>query len=121
MADLVAHATIDHVYDGDTPICSFIALGLGVGLVSARVRVNGINAPENSTTEGQAATAFAKTLAAPGDTVTLISPGPLGRRDNYGRVLASVTLADGRDWAEEMVAAGHAGTYTVHALEVGQA
>jgi micrococcal nuclease len=119
MATLVAPAVVNYVYDGDTPVCT-ITLGLGVGLTSARVRVNGINAPENSTPEGQAATEFAKTLVQPGDTVTLTSPGSLGRRDNYGRVLASVTLPDGRDWGQVMVESGHASTYTVHALEAGE-
>lgn len=119
MADLVVHATVSYVYDGDTPVCT-IVLPFGTGLVNSRVRVNGINSPELHTPDGDAAAEFAKTLVQPGDTVTLTSPGPLGRRDNYGRVLASITLPDGRDWGQVMVENGHATTYTVRALEVGE-
>lgn len=118
MAQLVAHAVCGHVIDGDTFTAAYVPLGFNAGLVNVRVRIDGINAPENSTPEGKAATEFVKTLIAPGDVVTLTSPGPLGKLDNYGRVLAAVTLADGFDWATELVNAGHAQTYKVHSFAV---
>ncbi len=35
-----------------------------------------------------------------------------GEREKYGRVLARVTLADGKDWATEMIRLGMARAYT---------
>jgi endonuclease YncB( thermonuclease family) len=115
--NLVRPATVDYVHDGDTPVCTFRVAG-DVGFVRTRIRVDHINAPESGTPAGDDATAFAKTLVAPGDTVTLTSHGPLGSRDNYGRFVAVVTLPDGRDWGQVMLDSGHASPLTVHTVAV---
>lgn len=117
-ASLSPKATVGHVIDGDTFVATGIPLGLNAGLVNVRVRVDKIDAPENSTPEGQAATEFIKGLVSPGDVLAITSKGSLGRLDNYGRVLADVTLKDGRDWGTVMLEAGHATSMTMHARSV---
>jgi endonuclease YncB( thermonuclease family) len=68
-------------------------------------RVFGINAPELATAAGKVALAYAQTLLKPGDRVTVVSHG----YDKYGgRFDGSITLADGRDFAAMMLAAGQA-------------
>lgn len=98
---------VDNVHDGDTV---YVKLDVGFDLtVYARVRVNGINAPELSTQAGKDARAFARTLLAVGDAVRVVSYG----WDKYGgRVEGSITLADGRDFGKAMLDAGHAKPYT---------
>jgi endonuclease YncB( thermonuclease family) len=118
VADLARTAEVVKLYDGDT-FTARVALGWNVS-VTNRVRVNGINAPELATPEGQAAEEYAATLVHPGDTVTLTSHGPNGTFDNYGRLLCTVGLADGRDFGSLMVESGNAVAYTVRALEVGE-
>lgn len=81
--------------------------GSVVALVNRRqsVRLFGCNAPELATPAGKAALAFLQTLVSVGDQVTLVSHG----WDKYGgRVDGTVTLTDGRDLTELMIAAGHA-------------
>lgn len=46
-------------------------------------------------------------LLSPGTPVTLLSK----QLDKYGRVLGSITMPDGRDYAETLLAAGHAQPY----------
>ena len=73
-------------------------------------RVYGINAPELSDTTGSglAARAYAQGLLHPGDTCQVASRG----WDKYGgRYDATITLADGRDFAATMIDAGHAVPY----------
>jgi len=68
-------------------------------------RVYGINAPELSTDAGKAALAFALTLIQPGARCQVLSHG----WDKYGgRFDGTVTLADGRDYAQAMLDAGQA-------------
>lgn len=117
-SQLVVKATVEKVVDGDTFTAAAIPLGFGAGLVHVRVRVDSINAPENGTAEGDAATEYVKTLVQPGQVVTVTSPGRLGRLDNYGRVLGAVTFPDGTDWADTVVEAGHAQRYTVRSMAV---
>jgi len=94
--------TIDSVHDGDTVN---VALDVGFDLsVHTRVRVYGINAPELSTDAGKAAREFARTLLKPGDQVTVISKG----WDKYGGRINGVINFSGGDYAERMIAAGHA-------------
>ena len=77
----------------------------GVELERQSVRFYGCNAPELSTPDGVAARDFLCTLIAVGDRVTLLSHG----WDKYGgRIDGTITLADGRDLVETMIAAGHA-------------
>jgi endonuclease YncB( thermonuclease family) len=68
-------------------------------------RVWGINAPELSTAEGKAALAYALELCPPGTRVTVVSHG----WDKFGgRWDGSITLPDGSDFGQRMLAAGQA-------------
>jgi len=68
-------------------------------------RVYGINAPELSTPEGKLALAYAQQICPPGTMVSVISHS----WDKYGgRWDGEITLPDGSDFAELMVAYGHA-------------
>jgi micrococcal nuclease len=114
-----AHAeevVVMRVIDGDTIIigepCSRFLPGSLL-----RIRVRGIDTPESrkpparcdaEIAAGKAATAFARSLVRPGDEITVSNVGA----DKYMcRVVASVTLPDGRDLATELIAAGHARPY----------
>lgn len=97
-------------HDGDTAAVD-VDLGCRVHW-RGRLRCAGYNAPEvtgASKPDGLAATAFVRSLAESGATLYLDSlafePDEL---DNFGRMLAAVTLSDGRDLAAVMIAAGHA-------------
>jgi len=67
------------------------------------VRLQGIDAPEKRQAFGQRAKQFAASLAF-GNTVTVHVTG----RDRYARLLAEVTLPDGRSLNQELVRAGFA-------------
>src|SRR6266516_1292842 len=99
-------STVVRVVDGDTVHLS-VDLGFYVELHDRSVRIAHINAPELSTEEGKAAKAYAQGLLAPGDKVTLLSH----ELDKYGRVLGTITLADGRDFGGLMLAANQAVPY----------
>jgi endonuclease YncB( thermonuclease family) len=74
-------------------------------------RVFGINAPELSNPDGsgKAALAYAQQLCPPGTKVTVTSHG----YDKYGgRFDGSLTLPDGSDFGQAMIAAGQAVPYT---------
>jgi endonuclease YncB( thermonuclease family) len=105
------------VHDGDT-----IAFDIDLGfdhLISAKgfkgesrlsCRVYGINAPELKTATGKLALDYAKTLIKPGDVCQILSYG----WDKYGgRFNGSITLGDGRDFAQAMLDAGHAKKFIV--------
>ena len=78
------------------------------GKTELSCRVYGINAPELNTPEGKDALAYAQTLLAPGDICQLVSHS----WDKYGgRYDGIITLPDGRDFADEMLKAGHAKEY----------
>lgn len=98
-------ATVLHVVDADT-IDVDLDLGMRVHL-HTRLRVRHIDAPERYTDAGKAAIAFVLDLLPIGSRVTVATSKP----DKYGRALADVALVDGRDFAGELVAAGHAVTY----------
>lgn len=77
----------------------------GKPLVSCRIY--GINAPELPTEEGKAALGYALELCPPGTYVTVLSYG----WDKYGgRFDGAITLPDGTDFGDTMVAAGQAVT-----------
>lgn len=95
-------------HDGDTPIVD-VRLSPTIELHAQHVRVQGINAPELHSEGGSDARSYAMQLAPPGAAVTLTSRSP----DKYGRLLATVTLADGRDFGALMIDAGHAVAYMV--------
>lgn len=116
-------ATVVNLHDGDTIDVDIVLaktgrhaldvdLGFNVhrdrrGTVLERqsVRIFGCNAPELASVEGKASLAYLQTLVKVGDVVSLVSHG----WDKYGgRVDGAVTLADGRDLAATMIAAGQA-------------
>lgn len=71
-------------------------------------RVYGINAPELRTDAGKASLAYAQTILHPGDLCTVLSHG----WDKYGgRFDGSITLPDGRDYAQVMLDSGQAVPY----------
>lgn len=99
-------ATILRWLDADT---AEMALDLGFAIsYRAKVRIDGINAPEMSTREGADALAWCKAFLPPGLTVEVTSK----KWDKYGRVLGSVKLPDGSDYAEALTKAGHCVAYT---------
>ena len=99
-------AVVLDVHDGDT---MRVRADLGWHVqIESLVRIDGLNADELSTAKGKEAHAFALTLVKPGDSVTLVSKKLLGSLEKYGRVLADIVLADGRDFAQLMIAAGEA-------------
>lgn len=100
------------IHDGDT-LTFDIDLGFDHliagqdwnGSTRLSCRVFGINAPELKTAAGKAALAYLQTLIKPGDLATVVSHG----WDKYGgRFDGSITLADGTDVAQAMLAAGQA-------------
>jgi endonuclease YncB( thermonuclease family) len=104
------------IHDGDTATFD-LDLGFAVripgqswaGKTMLSCRVFGINAPELSTDAGKAALAYAQTILHPGDLCTVLSHG----WDAYGgRFDGSITLPDGSDFGQAMIAAGQAVPYT---------
>jgi micrococcal nuclease len=101
-------ARIVSAYDGDT-IRGDIDLGFGIWTLNQPIRVYGINAPERYTVAGDAARAFSLTLLPEGTNVVMTTFKD--KKEKYGRYLGKITLPDGSDYSEIMVAAGHAVTY----------
>lgn len=98
---------VTDVHDGDTIYgTATVDVGFNVTVeLFLKMRVDGINADELSTPTGKAARDFALTLLKPGDQVTVVSEG----WDKYGgRCDATITLADGTDFATAMIAANEA-------------
>lgn len=103
------------VHDGDTVT---VALdihsdpGFNLALdatLTVPIRIYGINAPELSTADGKAARDYAQTLLRPGDKVSVLSHS----WDKYApRVDGTITLPDGRDFAQLMLDGGYAVPYT---------
>lgn len=104
-ADVQLHRA---VYHAPTPIDLGFNVQLrhdGVWLASQSIRLRGDNSAELATGDGKAALAFLLTIVKPGDRLTVLSIA----WDKYGgRVDGRVTLADGRDLAAVMIAAGFA-------------
>lgn len=94
-------ATVLRVVDGDT-VRLELDLGWHITLV-ANCRVIGINAPELSTLEGQAARAYAA-QSLPVDAAVVFESKAL---DKYGRPLGHIRRG-GVDFGQLMLAAGHA-------------
>ncbi len=117
--DFPAHMKVDfgpyrarvlRVVDGDT-IDAFVSFGFDE-YRAPRVRIAGIDAPEKNraatAVAGKAATVFLATLLPIGSPVVLhTDPDP----DNFGRYIARVTMQDGRDAGDVMIANGHAVLY----------
>ena len=91
--------TVVSVQDGDTLTVQSLER-------TVRVRLSGLDCPERNQPFGRDALAFTTDLAL-GRTATIIEES----RDRYGRVVASVVLADGRNLNEQIVAAGLAWWY----------
>jgi endonuclease YncB( thermonuclease family) len=98
------------VADGDT-IDVEVTLSNGQKIPLA-LRIEGMNAPETDKERadcdaeiaaGKEAKAYAGALLGESATVYL-----RGVKDFYARQLACITLDDGRDYAQTMIAAGHA-------------
>lgn len=110
----LATAQIVRVVDGDT-LHTLLDIGWGIilrprGLHGAAGTVRamhldgtGYDAPESWTAKGKEARIFAQGLILPGQELEVASHG----LDDFGRTLGSVRLADGRDWAAVMAAAGY--------------
>lgn len=109
MGEWAVPATVVRVVDGDT-IVVVADLGWRINFKTS-VRLFGINAPELNTDEGQAALHFVTALLQPGDEVTLVSHKLLGQTEKYGRVLASITLPDGRDLSTLLLQGDYAKPY----------
>lgn len=119
-------ATVVDLHDGDTIFVDIVLVadrrrrktpdvdlgfnvhrisGIGMVLKRQSVRLLGCNAPELSTPAGWQALAFLQTILHDGDVVALVSHG----WDKFGgRIDGQVTLPDGRDLAQVMIAAGQA-------------
>lgn len=102
------HATVRKVVDADT---LHLTVDLGCDTcINMTVRLYGVNAPENSTPEGRAATAFvvAWVAANPHLAVRTVKD----RREKYGRYLADLLPADGGpSLCTVLLGAGHATVY----------
>ncbi len=90
-------AKVIHVADGDTITV------LTVTKEQVKIRINGIDCPEKGQAFGKKAKQFTKDLVA-GEIVT-IQPY---KHDKYGRTIADVLIADGRNLAHELLKAGYA-------------
>jgi endonuclease YncB( thermonuclease family) len=101
--------------DGDTQIFR-CALGLDVDRTE-RVRLAGLNCPELNTPEGKAALRWVQQWfidhPAPYVVTTMHD-----KRDNYGRLLGSITAADGTNLNAELLADGIAQLYRIRRDEV---
>ena len=105
------HGTVDHAVDGDT-------VEVVVGDRHEQVRLIGVDTPEVFVERGPPecygpdASAFTKRLLPPGTRVRLVRD--VVGRDDYGRLLAYVFLADdGRMVNELLVAGGFAVPLTI--------
>ena len=93
---------VTRVIDADT-IEVDADLGWGVWKRQMSVRLDGLWAPENSTPEGKAATGWARTLLPVGTRLTLHSRWLL----TFARVVGSLYLPDGTNYADACTASGH--------------
>lgn len=98
-------------HDGDTFNVHLDRALRGYDII--HVRPAGYNAPEiTGVTKpaGEAATTYARSLVETGGIVYLdsLSFSATDEEDHFGRMLAFVTLADGRDLATLMIQSGHA-------------
>lgn len=112
-----ALCTVIKVTDGDSLSCR-LDPPLWGPYAKTDVRIAGIDTPESQRRFakcvkelrlGLIAKAEMKRRVPVGSTVTL---DWTGEREKYGRVLANVTLNDGKDWASEMIRLGMARPYT---------
>lgn len=101
-------AELLRVIDGDTVILD-VDLGFNSWLRYQSFRLLGVNAREKSDLGGPEAKAHLSELLPPGTIVTLTSV----KADKYGgRFDAVITMADGRDLAQELIRGGWAAPWT---------
>lgn len=96
-------ARVVRLVDGDT-VHLEIDLGFHLHLIDRSTRIAGIDAPELTTEAGKAARDYAAKLLPIGTAIQLRSHS----LDKYGRVLGSLTLPDGSDYGQAMIAARQA-------------
>lgn len=99
-------AMVVRVVDGDTVVVHMEIMP-GFVLHEAHVRVQGINAPEINTPAGKVAKTAAEALLPVNAVITLT----MEATDKYGRMLAKITMTDGRSFGDAMVASGNAVVY----------
>lgn len=111
-----ATCTVSKVTDGDSFVCR-MSPPLWGPYAETHVRVAGIDTPESRKPPakcvkevrlGKIAASEMKRRVPVGASVVLIWTG---EAEKYGRVLARVTLPDGKDWAGEMIRLGFAAPY----------
>jgi endonuclease YncB( thermonuclease family) len=93
-------AKVIHITDGDTITV------LNEAKEEIKIRLNGIDCPENAQSFGNRAKEFTKELVT-GKMVTI----KYFDRDRYGRTIGDVQLEDGRNLNQELVKAGFAWWY----------
>jgi micrococcal nuclease len=101
-------ARLIRTIDADTVILD-VDLGMHVWQHGLRIRAAGLNAPELSTPEGQAAHTWTQAWYAqhcPDGTLTVKTTKD--RSDNYGRLLGTITAPDGTCLNTDLLNAGHA-------------
>ncbi len=97
---------VTEVTDGDT-IRGRLRVGLDLWVDPAKIRLREVNAPERGTDAGELARDFVIALLPAGTWVQVV--GRISApRDKYGRILAAVTLPDGRDLGTVLLAEGYA-------------
>lgn len=101
-------ATVLRVVDGDT---LHVDIDLGVDThVRQTIRLFGLNAPEMSTPEGEAAKAYVEGwIATWGPSLLLVTSKD--KREKYGRYLGTV-YGGGHCLNEDLLGEGHAHPYT---------
>ncbi len=99
--------TVLDVYDGDT-------LSVSCDGANVRIRVSSIDAPEMQQTWGRPARDLARSLLPAGQSVGVER---IPQRDRYGRVIARITLTDGRDFGRTMVSRGYAFHYVRYSVD----
>lgn len=97
-------ATVVRVVDGDT-VDLLLDLGFAI-LFKHSCRLNGINAPEHGTPAGDAAKARLTTLLPDG--TPLIVATVKDKLEKFGRILGTLTMADGTVVNTLLVKEGHA-------------
>lgn len=108
---------IVRVIDGDT-VDAQVSRDLGFGGTATfpvRLRLNRINAPKVSTARGRAARDRVALLLGGAETITLATIRPYkygGPEDQSGEYMAEVTLPDGRNLSDVLVADGLAVHWT---------
>jgi len=102
-------AVVRHIVDGDT-LDLLASVGFNAYLYLT-VRVRLIDTPELNSrdtaerTRAQAARDFVSTNLTPIGSPVVVTT--FKDRQTFGRYVADITLADGRDFATEVIAAGH--------------